>query len=118
MQLHKLWMMKSWVGPGNKARLRVSGAVRAFSARAIHTLYITKRLHELPFSTSFSEVQAHIIQDVKSELVDMRSIHAKCAGQRNLRRFINFLMFVNFLTKKLVNYSYKVFYYRECLQHL
>jgi len=96
----------------------VSGAVRAFSARAIHTLYITKRLHELPFSTSFSEVQAHIIQHVKSELVDMRSIHAKCAGQRNLRRFINFLMFVNFLTKKLVNYSYKVFYYRECLQHL
>jgi len=33
-QLHTLQATKSWVGPGNEARVGVSATVRAYSARA------------------------------------------------------------------------------------
>lgn len=54
------------------------------------TVYAKKKVTEnfLTFSTSFSEVQACVIQDMKyvHKLVDMQSIRAKCAGWWNSRR--------------------------------
>jgi len=67
------------------------------------------------FSTSFGEVQARYSG---REVCVWTSWYVRYAGQWNSRRLMNFLRFVNFLTKRLVNYCYKIFYYRKCLQRL